>query len=445
MVHAVEFFQRREVKDVLAYLALLNNPRDDVAFLRVINTPRRGIGPGTIKRLTEYANSKRSCLLDAAREAGLIESLPTRAAVDVAKFVALFDRLSLLAMRPVEEILGHVLSESGYQQQLVDSEAPEDQERLANIEELLTAAREFDEHNPGEGHLEEFLEEVSLVSDTDAWEADNDRVTLMTLHAAKGLEFPVVFIIGLEQGLIPHERSMQDTAQLEEERRLLFVGITRAREELQLSRAFYRDYRGVRKMTVPSPFLMELPREEMEVVEPAAPAPPPDWTPDVHPEHDWDSPEPVVTIQRNEEADAGIDYRSGIRENSASGLRIPRPVADDRAKRADESEFSRIPLPGGLGDDATQSALAGDGRREPSSLRITTAAALNGDAPSSAADTSPESFHQGMAVVHPEYGLGKIVALSGRDDQRRATVSFATEAGQRTFFLKQSPLRPAKR
>src|SRR5205814_3871767 len=158
-----------------------------------------------------------------------------------------------------------VLSETGYREVLQNSESEEEQDRLPNIEELLTAAREFDVKHPEANSLEQFLEETSLVADTDAWETETDRVTLMTLHAAKGLEFPAIFIVACEQGLLPHERSMHDDEKLEEERRLLFVGITRAREELQLSYAQYRAFRGQACPTVPSSFLMELPRHEMQL------------------------------------------------------------------------------------------------------------------------------------------------------------------------------------
>jgi DNA helicase-2/ATP-dependent DNA helicase PcrA len=219
--------------------------------------------------------------------------------------------------------------------------------------------------------LEEFLEQVCLTSDTDAYEAADDRVTLMTLHAAKGLEFPVVFIIGLEEGLIPHERSRQDPMQLEEERRLLFVGITRAREELQLSRAKVRDFRGQRKNTVPSKFLFELPRDEMET---------------------------------HEEADAVPVYQ---------------PV--EPAHRVD------LPSPG--------RAWA---------ARVMTAAELSGEDTAPLSNVSAEEFYQGMLVRHPEYGLGKIVALSGEPPMRRATVNFASAAGEKKFILEKSALRPAK-
>ena len=147
-----------------------------------------------------------------------------RPAALLAKFVALFDRLAAAIDGPVEEILGLVLSETGYQQQLRESEDEDDQQRLANIEELLTVARDFDERRGEPGQLEAFLEETCLVNDTDAWETDVDRVTLMTLHASKGLEFPVVFLTAVEEGLLPHERSREHPEQLEEERRLMFVG-----------------------------------------------------------------------------------------------------------------------------------------------------------------------------------------------------------------------------
>ena len=265
VVKGVEFFQREEIKDILAYLQLLNNPRDDIALLRVINTPPRGIGKTTVRRLGDHAARHGMTLLEAARDSCRIESLSSRPAGLVGKFVGLFDRLARVAGAPVEEILGHVLAESGYKSQFEESENEEDQQRLANIEEVLTVAREFDERSSADRPLEEFLEETSLVNDTDDWEVENDRVTLMTLHASKGLEFPVVYLVAVEEALLPHERSRQHPDQLEEERRLMFVGITRAQEELQISLAAYRDFRGQRKITIPSPFLMELPRSEMEV------------------------------------------------------------------------------------------------------------------------------------------------------------------------------------
>ena len=394
MVNGLEFYQRKEIKDVLAYLRLLNNPRDSVAFTRTVNTPPRGIGKATIDRLAAHALRRGLSLLDAAREAGVAEGVNKRAAVAVAKFVAMFDRLSLLAAAPVEEILGHVLSESGYADYLKDTGDEEDQERLANIQELLSAARQFDERHPERDQLEAFLEEASLTSDTDAWQADTDRVTLMTLHASKGLEFPVVFIVATEGGILPHERSHDNPDALEEERRLLFVGITRAREELQLSRAIYRDFRGQRRMAVASSFLLELPREAMEIIEPGR-------------AQAWSA-------------------------SAGSG-----DAHDEYAQHLDDFEFPPAqvaPAGGAVAAAIAPLATAADLHPEeeaPASVR-----------PMSPA-VSPDAFTVDMVVKHPEYGLGKIVALSGTGQRRAATVAFASEAGQKKFMLIHSQLQPA--
>jgi DNA helicase-2/ATP-dependent DNA helicase PcrA len=375
---------------------LLNNPRDDMAFLRVVNTPPRGIGKATLDRLGAHATRFGKTLLEAAREAGVVEPIPKKAAVAVAKFVALFDRLNLISMRPVEEILGHVLNETGYQAHLADSGLEEDQERLANIQELLTAAREFDELTPGEGHLEEFLEDVCLINDVDVWESSDDRVAMMTLHASKGLEFPCVFIVAVEEGLLPHERSQNDPDQLEEERRLLFVGLTRAEEELQLSISQYREFRGRRQMTIPSKFLLELPFDELEATEAA-----------------WSEPAGVATSDEWDEHDA------------------PHDAVEIHAHHEEEVWQPESADSGDVSADAN--------RRIPS--LVTAAQLASRDA--SASGLSPEVFHQGMVVLHPEYGLGKVIALSGSGLRRTATVAFAS-AGQKKFVLAQSALRPVR-
>ncbi len=270
LVHGLEFFQRREIKDTLAYVQLAGNPRNEIALLRIINTPPRGIGPTTVRRLTAHASARGMSLLEAARDVEKIGSIKRAGAAKVRRFVKLVDRLAALAGASMEELLGTVVAESGYREYLGQSGSAEDEDRLANIEELLTVAREFDERHGGAGPIEAFLEETSLVSDTDDWEQAADRVTLMTLHAAKGLEFPVVFITAVEEGLIPHERNRDNPDHLEEERRLLFVGVTRAQEQLQLSMAQYRHFRGRRRMTIPSHFLMELPRGEIEYADSCA-------------------------------------------------------------------------------------------------------------------------------------------------------------------------------
>ncbi|MEI8374130.1 MAG: UvrD-helicase domain-containing protein [Planctomycetota bacterium] len=380
MVRGIEFFQRKETKDVLAYLQLVNNPHDEVALLRVINTPTRGIGKTTIERLSHHAGQHGMTLLDAARGAKNVETISARAAKLVANFVQIVDRLIAAAHGPIEELLGLVLNESGYEAMLKASDDEEDEERLANIQELLTVAREFDERHPGSGSLEAFLEETALVNDTDAWETQLDRVTLMTLHASKGLEFPCVYMVAVEEGLLPHQRSRENAEQLEEERRLMFVGITRAQHRLQLSLVQYRDFRGERKPVIPSSFLMELPRGEMAVQRPE--------TVRVMAIDDIDEfPEDHELVFRQEEP------QETVAEKFCPGLQ-------------------------------TAAELIGDGRRQ--------------DA------FDPDVFRQGTVVLHPDYGLGKVVALSGSGSDRTATIDFVTAARRKKLPLVGSGLRRVK-
>jgi DNA helicase-2/ATP-dependent DNA helicase PcrA len=413
MVNGVEFYQRKEIKDVLAYLHLLNNPRDGVAFLRIINAPPRGIGRTTVGHLIAHADTRGISLLEAAREAGMIAALPKRAAVAVARFVTMYDRLALATGGAVEAIMGRVLDETGYRAMLRASDGEEDEERLANIEELLTAAREFDEQNPGDNRLEAFLEQASLVNDTDAWEANDDRVTLMTLHAAKGLEFPVVFIVAIEEGMLPHERTRHELDQVEEERRLFFVGITRAQQELYLSMARYRSFRGLSRMTVPSQFLMQLPTEEMEVSD-----------------YSWAAP--------------GWNGTNRLRSEEAAFV-LPESAAyadDEEAVDNQPLRFTSPPAPAATNGKlhlTTAAQLGGPPR--PATAAGLGADAFGGEAVSS---VSPDVFERGMLVKHPHYGLGKVIDLSGTGPKRTATVLFATGGGEKKFILAHSQLLPAK-
>ncbi|MCE5267086.1 MAG: UvrD-helicase domain-containing protein [Planctomycetaceae bacterium] len=386
LVNGLEFFDRKEIKDVLAYLHLICNPHDEIALLRIINTPPRGIGRTTIGRVSDYAAQHGLTMLEAARQARDIPSLGRRPAGQLAQFVALFDRLAAAVQQPVEEIVGLVLSETGYQKQLKDSEDEEDLQRLANIEELLTVARDFDERRGEAGGIEAFLEETCLVNDTDAWEAEADRVTLMTLHASKGLEFPVVFLMAVEEGLLPHERSQEHPEQLEEERRLMFVGITRAQQELQISTARYRDFRGQRKLTIPSSFLMELPREEMELKS--------GGTETFEEQH--------VDVEIFEDCDGGHD------------------------------EWCDVPTPEPAEKRETVAGLA-------KKIHLTTAAALANGGSAPPAET--DAFCQGLLVVHAEFGLGRIVALSGNGVGREATIDFLS-VGRKKVLLADGALQP---
>jgi DNA helicase-2/ATP-dependent DNA helicase PcrA len=260
IVRGLSFFERKENKDILAYLRLIANPADDLSFERIINEPPRGIGPVTLERLRLYAQARELSLLAAAREARRVPGVKPKVAAELEKFAGLIEDLARMQEAPASELIEAVLSRSGYRDMLSASPELEDQERLANIEELVSAAHEFERQSP-DGPLRAFLEHITLISDIDDWDESQDRVSIMTLHAAKGLEFPVVFLPALEQGILPHERSLSDPEELEEERRLAFVGMTRAQRELYLSHAQMRDFRGRLAYAVASLFLSELPKD----------------------------------------------------------------------------------------------------------------------------------------------------------------------------------------
>jgi DNA helicase-2/ATP-dependent DNA helicase PcrA len=268
IVKGLAFYERKENRDVLAYLRLLLNPRDDLSFLRVVNEPPRGIGKVSLEHLRQYAQPRELSLLEAAAEVQKVAAIKGKAARGLRDFAAMIRELHRELEKSPDEVIKAVLDRSGYRQMLKDSKDEEDAERLANVEELVTAARQFAMEDDSRT-IADFLENVTLASDVDGWNEQQDCVSVMTLHAAKGLEFPVVFVAAVEQGLLPHERSLAKPMELEEERRLCFVGMTRAKEELYLCHARLRDFRGSTLSAVPSAFLMELPAEGVQTVDAA--------------------------------------------------------------------------------------------------------------------------------------------------------------------------------
>ena len=398
IVHGVEFYQRKEIKDVLAYLHLINNPQSDVAFLRVINTPARGIGKTSLRRLAEYAGEKRIPLLDAARQAGLVTTLQKRACLSFAKFVSMYDRLCLHVHEPLLKLTEFLLIETGYREYLEKIDTEEDAQRVDNIDELLSAMFEYDQQlQDCDNRLERFLERVALVNDTDEWETTTNLVTLMTLHAAKGLEFPSVFVIGVEEGTLPHHRSRDDPNQMEEERRLLFVGITRAEQELQISMADQRNLRGRPEFTVCSQFLNELPRHCM----------------------DWHAMSPSLTRNKKNTNDPyGFDEYFD-------------PIDD----QDEEQELYN------QAGEADRSAMLA----EVDALKLVTASQMVDDGvPNLQGPPDPESITSGMLVTHPQYGPGQVVKVSGKQKKRRATVHFFNESEPRSFVLIHCELRPVQ-
>ena len=267
VVGGMRFYERLEIKDILAYLKVLVNPADEVSLRRIVNTPPRGIGQTTVERLAEHAARRGITLLEALREADAAGFLAAGPRSRVAAFVALLESFRRLAETvPLAELAARVLEESGYAGRLRDERSDEAADRLANLQELLAALEEF-ERSGEERTLAAFLEQVALVSDLEQTGPGHDAVTLMTLHAAKGLEFPLVCMIGLEEKLFPHVRSLDDPEQMEEERRLCYVGMTRARERLILTNARRRRLFGMDQYNLPSRFLDDIPRELLDLEE----------------------------------------------------------------------------------------------------------------------------------------------------------------------------------
>jgi DNA helicase II / ATP-dependent DNA helicase PcrA len=379
----VAFYERAEIKDVLAYLRLIHNPHDVAAFRRVINTPLRGIGKTSQIRISAHAAAERLSLIECCLRPQEIPKLSKRASISVRKFGSILHDLSRKADGPVEEMLRQLLDMTDYLGQWKHSTLEEDQQRVANVEELLTAARQFDraleeeEEESDSTPVERFLEVTSLASEVDSLDNRSGQVSLMTLHAAKGLEFPTVFVLGVEQNLLPHERSLEEGSlkNLEEERRLLFVGMTRAETELYLTRTSRREFRGRPLSTITSQFL-----EEMD-----------------------------LTVTR--ESDARPE---SIDEEWRQLL------AQTRQRRDRESV---LPISG-----------------TPFPKLITGADLLNGS------DARPQSiplgFAEGSRVRHPRYGIGTVTGADGFGARRSVTVVFDETNRSETFIIAKCPLQP---
>jgi len=376
IVAGTEFFQRKEVKDLLAYLRLVVNPVDDVGAERVANVPPRRLGAVSVKRLKAWAEERGRCLLDAmahAQEAGV----KGPAVAGAKRFLGILADLRAMPQSPVAPIVEKLIAATEYEEYLEGSH-DDDVERIANVRELANAAVEFNDAEP-EGDLQGFLEQAALISDVDRWDEEKGGVTLMTLHAAKGLEFPVVFIVGLEEGLLPLARE-EVVHDLEEERRLLFVGITRAKKRVVLSYAESRTRYGQHEFTEPSRFLSELPEEVAE----ERPA------------------EEIGLLTPAARTTPKQAYRAADRRKFHAGrCRKPRTV-----KRGETEEI-----------------------------------VYDGEAPMDEdAFVEEIPFSPGDQVAHPTYGRGKLVDLSGYGDSAVAIVRFPT-VGMKKLMLKYARLR----
>ncbi len=262
VVGGTRFYERAEIKDAIAYLTTLINPRDEGAFTRVVNSPRRGIGATSVARVLAYANTLGSTVWEVAAEPASVPGLGSAAVKAIGRFMETMGSLRGLAQAgvPVSQLLSGVLEQTGYLDALRAERTVEAQGRIENLDELINVAAEYDAGEGDERSLADFLQQVSLVADADTRTDEAGLVTLMTLHNAKGLEYPIVFIIGCEDGIFPHSRALEE-GELEEERRLCYVGITRAESELYLTCARQRTVFGAHGYSLPSRFLAEIPAE----------------------------------------------------------------------------------------------------------------------------------------------------------------------------------------
>ena len=386
IARGVEFYNRKEIRDALAYLRVLVNPTDQVALLRIVNTPARGIGKTTLTRLVDAASDARQPLLEVMRDAVSVPALKPAAAARVRKFVDLLDELKSFAGGSVADAVSNVLAFSGLEANLRKERDEGGEDRLANVEELVTAATRYEEEIE-QPSLEDFLQRVALTSDQDAVDESAGVVLLMTLHAAKGLEFPVVFVVGLEEGMVPHERSLHE-GDIEEERRLCFVGITRAHERLYLSHARQRLLRGALLPRCASQFLGELPDEAVA----------------------WES------FGDEGNGTSGSDDGFVPLDDHLPPEETMRPPRRSRAKRRREFDDEPVFSP----NDPTGRVL-----REASS--------------SPYADWQP-----GTLVNHDKFGVGTVEWIRPGGGQTRASIRFA-RYGRKTFILEFTPIRLLQR
>lgn len=396
IARGLEFYNRKEIKDTLAYLHALENPDDDISLLRIINTPTRGIGKTTVERLKLIAAERRTPLIRVLRE---IDTLPEMrvSAPKVRAFVSLLDRMRNAVNGAVSEAVSAVLSISGLEAALRDEKEQGGEDRLANVEELVSAARVYESESP-EPALTDFLARISLTSDQDAVDSASASVLMLSLHAAKGLEFPIVFLVGLEQGMLPHERALYSDGDIEEERRLCFVGITRAREQLYLTHARQRIVRGALLPRAASQFLRELPEESVDF----------ETFEDESGEYDEHG---GCESSENQSPRRGWPSRSGFVPSSAR----PKNTFTFTARRrrpGDEFGENDLKVP------AAQSAPA--------------------------AGHPFAEWKPGTLVQHREYGVGQVMWIERSGEHTRAGIKFP-RIGEKTFILEKAPVELLKR
>lgn len=419
MASGYSFYERAEVRDLLGYLRIIENPSDDTAFERIVNRPARGIGDKSVQRLTAYAAEHSLSMLEAAGKADEISTLTTRSQNALKGFSDLIHMLWEKSQDgKVAKLIELLIAEINYLNLWKDADEEVDQDRVANIYELVSTARLYeDAHDTPDNapSLQGFLELASLTSEADSVDGSKGAVTLMTMHAAKGLEFPVVFIIGVETGLIPHERAVShgDPSAFQEERRLLFVGVTRAMEELNLTQTRERDFRGMRRSTISSPFVPEM---VLDIVSDGNQPAPPVQKRSAYSEHVEKARERYVAAKAREAAET----TTGL-PNIMSAADLEKKLAGMQSGRA-----------------ASPKIMTASASRK---ATIETVVQTASDSNDVAAPLS-HGFDVGTSVRHPRYGRGVVIEASDGSSRATVTVTFDVDNREETFVAAHCPLQP---
>jgi len=417
IVGGIRFYERKEIKDLLAYLRLVSNPDDDISFLRIVNEPKRGIGAASLDKLAEYAARRGQSIFASLDELDAIE-IGAKQKHALHDFKQLIDNLSQMSQYvSVTELTEKLLEMSGYRAQLVQEDTLESRSRVENIDEFLSVTQDFEEKNEDKSLLA-FLTDLALIADIDALADDEaedpmDKVTLMTMHSAKGLEFPYVFVVGMEEGVFPHSRALTDPEELEEERRLAYVAITRAEEELVLSCAQTRTLFGRTNRNLPSRFLKEIPEEVTEVIGGYAARGGFGGSRYDAYERDFGfDDEPPYSGYKRYTGDSG-SFGGGYGYGNSTGGCYPSPA-----------DASRRPIVGGA-----------------AGFRASSQTPAGGQAGASAAGSV--EWKTGDKVSHNKWGIGTVVAVRGSGDDQELQIAFPAPTGIKKLLAKFAPITKA--
>lgn len=419
MVGGVKFYDRKEIRDVMAYLKLLYNPYDTLSLLRIINVPKRGIGQATVNKMQDYANVRGISLFEVITNAAAVPGLSSRFISKLEEMSGiLFDLMAETDSVPIEQLIDDVIHKTGYLEELQAERTPQSESRAENLQELISVARDFLKDEGEEKTLARFLEHVALVSDIDDAQLDNDKFTLMTLHSAKGLEFPVVFLAGMEEGLFPHARSLMDDEQMEEERRLCYVGITRAKQILYLTGAKTRTIYGKTNYSMPSRFLKEIPEKLV---------------------HEYHRPSLVSAGFRNTEGYKSGGYSSSeYRRNGSYGQ-----SGYGRGRNTCNGEGGTV-IGSGQGkrtvSDNRVNASLSDRFKEESKKTSGLFSKIHTDFVPEKPAGAAADFVIGDRVSHKKWGEGTIVGVKNSSDGQEVKVAFVG-AGIRSLLTKYAMLK----